>query len=73
VIANPEYRGWPPRVARGSAFRAAIATSVRQTVRLPRWRKTIIIGSPIRHFVPLLRDVITAILVRFEWHDNCPA
>jgi hypothetical protein len=22
--------------------------------------------------VPLLRDVVTAILVRFEWHGNCP-
>ena len=26
-------------VQRGSAFRAAIAASVNQTVRLPRWRK----------------------------------
>jgi len=31
-----------------------------------------VIGSPIRHSVPLLRDVITAILVRFEWHGGCP-
>jgi len=38
VIANAEYRGWPPRVARGSAFHAAIAASVNHTVRLPRWR-----------------------------------
>jgi hypothetical protein len=22
--------------------------------------------------VPLLRDVMTAILVRFEWHGDCP-
>src|SRR6202048_2201704 len=27
-----------------------------------------VIGSPIRHSVPLLRDVMTAILVRFERH-----
>ncbi len=26
----------------------------------------------IRHSVPLLRDVMTAILVRFEWHGGCP-
>ena len=31
-----------------------------------------VIGSPIRHSVPLLRDVMTAILVRFEWHGDCP-
>src|SRR5580693_10105128 len=31
-----------------------------------------VIGGPIRHSVPLLRDVMTAILVRFEWHDDCP-
>src|SRR6516162_5105416 len=31
-----------------------------------------VIGRPIRHSVPLLRDVMTAILVRFEWHDECP-
>ena len=24
------------------------------------------------HSVPLLRDVMTAILVRFEWHGDCP-
>ena len=31
-----------------------------------------VIGGPIRHFVPLLRDVMTAILVRFEWHGDYP-
>src|SRR5882757_768395 len=31
-----------------------------------------VIGGPIRHSVPLLRDVLTAILVRFGWHGNCP-
>src|SRR4029077_7981218 len=31
-----------------------------------------VIGSPIRHSVPLLRDVMTAILVHFEWHGDCP-
>src|SRR6267143_2031680 len=31
-----------------------------------------VIGSPIRHSVPLLRDMMTAILVRFEWHGSCP-
>jgi hypothetical protein len=31
-----------------------------------------VIGSPIRHSVPLLRDVMTAILVRFEWYGGGP-
>ena len=31
-----------------------------------------VIGSPIRHSVPLLRDMMTAILVRFEWHGGGP-
>jgi hypothetical protein len=31
-----------------------------------------VIGGPIRHSVPLLRDVMTAILVRFERHDDGP-
>ena len=34
-----EYQGCPPRVVRGSALQAAIASSVNQTVKLPRWRK----------------------------------
>ena len=58
-------------MARGSAFHAAIAASVNQTVRLPRWRKAML-GGPIRHPVPLLRDVMAAILVRFEWHGDGP-
>src|SRR4051794_23369980 len=35
-IASGEYQGWPPRVVRGSARQAATASSVNQTVRLPR-------------------------------------
>jgi hypothetical protein len=31
-----------------------------------------VIGGPIRHSVPLLRDVMTAVLVGFEWHGDCP-
>ena len=38
-IAKGEYHGCPPAVVRGSAFHAATASSVNQTVRLPRWRK----------------------------------
>src|SRR4051794_25856978 len=38
-IASGEYQGCPPRVVRGSACQAAIASSVNQTVRLPRWRR----------------------------------
>ena len=35
-IARGEYQGCPPRVVRGSARQAAIASSVNQTVKLPR-------------------------------------
>jgi hypothetical protein len=32
-------QGCPPRVVRGAARHAAIASSVNQTVKLPRWRR----------------------------------
>src|SRR4051812_26857723 len=38
-MASSEYQGWPPRVVRGSASQAVIASSENQTVRLPRWRR----------------------------------
>ena len=38
-MASSEYQGWPPRAVRGSALQAAMASSVNQTVKLPRWRK----------------------------------
>ena len=38
-IASGEYQGCPPRVVRGSARQAAIASSVNHTVRLPRCRR----------------------------------
>ena len=37
-IARGEYQGCLPRVARGSAAHAAIASSLNHTVKLPRWR-----------------------------------
>ena len=37
-IARGEYQGCLPRVARGSAAHASIASSLNHTVRLPRWR-----------------------------------
>src|ERR1700751_2089898 len=47
--------------------------------QLPRTRRSgshlaqgNVVGGPIRHSVPLLRDVMTAILVRFEWHGDSP-
>jgi len=52
---------------RGFGFHATITASYPDG-RLPRWRSANVIGSPIRHSVRLLRDVMTAILVRFEWH-----
>lgn len=38
-MASAEYQGWPPRVVRGSAAQAAIASLLSQTVRLPHWRR----------------------------------
>jgi hypothetical protein len=38
-MASAEYQGCPPRVVRGSVVQAAIASSVNQTVKLPRWRR----------------------------------
>src|SRR3954453_20226171 len=38
-MASAEYQGCPPRVVRGSAAQASIASSVNQIVRLPRCRK----------------------------------
>ena len=49
-IAKGEYQGCPPRVVRGSALHAWIASSVNQTVRLPRWRRP---ASYSRQFVTL--------------------
>src|SRR5260370_7991104 len=31
-----------------------------------------VIGSPIRHSVSLLRDLMTATLFGFQWHRGCP-
>jgi hypothetical protein len=63
--------------ARGSAFHAAIAASVNQTVKLPALAQgeVIIISCPIRHSVPLLRDAYeTNILVdegTFQLAQRC--
>ena len=39
LLAMFENKGWPPRVVRGEAFHPAIASSLNQTVRLPRCRR----------------------------------
>ena len=49
-IAKDEYQGWPPGVVRGSARHASMASSVNQTVKLPRWRK---LASYARQFLTL--------------------
>ncbi len=38
-IAKGEYQGCPPAIVRGCARHPSIASSVNQTVKLPRWRK----------------------------------
>src|SRR6478672_4453839 len=67
------------RVARLTATRAAWLGLPRRNRcfrepdgQAPALAQRDVIGSPIRHSVPLLRDVMTAILVRFEWHGGCP-
>src|SRR5258707_11441767 len=71
-LLSSEQRGRPPRVPRGSAFHAAIAASVQRHGQAAALAQGAVIGGSIRHSVPLLRDGMTAILVRFEWHDDCP-
>src|SRR6202047_1189923 len=67
------------RVARLTAARGAGLGLPRRNRRFgepdgqaPALAQGNVIGGPTRHFVSLLRDVMTAILVRFEWHDDCP-
>ncbi len=38
-MASAEYQGCPPRVVRGAARQAAMASAVNQTVKLPHCRK----------------------------------
>jgi len=52
MIASSEQCLCPPRVVRRVACQAAIASSVNQTVKLPRWRK---LASYARQFVTLNR------------------
>jgi len=59
-------------VARGSAFHAANRGFREPDGQAPALAQGDVIGGPIRHSVPLLRDVMTAILVGFEWHGDCP-
>jgi hypothetical protein len=67
-IASGEYHGCPPRVVRGAACQAAIASSVNQTVKLPRSRK---LASYATQFVTLLLwDVVTTRGVGLERHGG---
>ena len=47
-----------------------MASSVNQTVRLPRWRRAGVVLGPVRHPVPLLRDAVTASGIGFEGHGR---
>src|SRR5467141_2761557 len=67
------------RVARLAAARGAWLGLPRRNRRFrepdgqaPALAQGDVIGGPIRHPVPLLRDVMTAILVRCEGHDDGP-
>jgi len=66
VIANAIARLRPPRVARGSAFHAAIAAPWNQTVQASALGARRVIG-PIRHSVAAASGLNAAIVVRFEW------
>ena len=58
-------KGWPPRVVRGATAQVALASSVNQTVKLPR-RQPGLVGRPVRDLVLPAWDVVTAILVQLE-------
>ena len=49
-IARGEYQGCPPGVVPGTARQPSMASSVNQTVRLPRWRR---LASYSRQFMTL--------------------
>ena len=49
-----------------------MASSVNQTVRLPRWRRAASILPPVGHPMPLFRDVVAAIGIGFERQDWDP-
>ena len=72
VIARAEYQGYPPRVARGSALQAAIASSENHTVTGYH------AGAEPRHTPPswspvlLPGDGVPASGIGFERHDRCP-
>ena len=51
-IAREAYQGCPPGVVRGSARQASMASSVKQTVRLPRWRKLASYARQLRSSAP---------------------
>src|SRR6266436_6094979 len=67
------------RVARLAATRAAWLGLPRRNrgfrephAQAPALAQRDVIGSPIRHSVLLFRDVMTAVLVGFEWHGGGP-
>jgi len=60
----------PPKA--GPSVVSWIAISARRPLAASALAQRDVIGSPIRHSVPLLRDVMAAILVRFERHGGCP-
>jgi len=62
-------------VVRGAARQPAIAWSVNQIVRLPRWRRGCIVGCRVGDPVLLPRDAVTAVLVQLEgqWHVQSSA
>src|SRR6476620_4410340 len=86
-LAQRQAENRPPRQRRGDRQRrVARLTATRAAWRgLPRRNRCFrepdgqapalaqrdVIGRPIRHSVPLLRDVMTAVLVRFERHGGC--
>ena len=71
-IASSEYQGCPPRVVRGSAAHASIASSRepdRQAATLPQAG---VIRWPVRDLVRLSRDVVAAVLVQLEGQGGHP-
>ena len=71
-IASGEFQACPPRVVRGAARQAAIASSLNHTRQAAPLAQTGVIRRPVRHLALLLRDVVATNSVGFERQRGSP-
>src|SRR3954451_23391622 len=69
-IASGEYQAWPPRVVRGSARQAAIASSLNQIVKASALAQARVLRRPICHPALLFRDVVATRGIDLERHGG---